>query len=54
MSAKFTEPEMEAELAYRITERLGMLCGTATPTPEQLEIAQAEADTWETDWRLGV
>jgi len=41
-------PWTDAELAYewqvRFTERLGILCGTDTPTPEQELIARTEAD----------
>jgi len=41
-------PWTEAELAYewRVTyeTRLGILCGIATPTPEQEQIARTEAD----------
>lgn len=34
---------LSAEAAYRYYERLGLLCGTADPTPEQLRIALLEA-----------
>ncbi len=39
--------EIAQERAYRITERLGILCGKNEPTPEQRAIAKAEADAWE-------
>jgi hypothetical protein len=32
------------EWNYRVTERLGIMCGTDEPTPEQLTLAQEEAD----------
>ena len=32
------------EWNYRVTERLGILCGADEPTPEQLALAQEEAD----------
>jgi hypothetical protein len=42
----FTKSELEAEHRYRVQERLGILCGSAEPTPEQLAIATMEADEW--------
>lgn len=41
---KITEEELDIEHAYRVSERLGILCGAGEPTPEQLEIAEREAD----------
>lgn len=38
-----TPTGLSEEAAYRYHERLGILCGTAEPTPEQLRIAQLEA-----------
>lgn len=35
---------IELEFAYRVQERLGILCGTDDPTVEQLELATREAD----------
>ena len=34
----------EREWDYRYTERLGILCGAAEPTPAQKRIARQEAD----------
>ena len=34
---------LSPEATYRYHERLGILCGTADPTPEQLRIALLEA-----------
>lgn len=39
-----TESELTNEHEYLVTERLGIMCGEASPTPEQLEIALEEAD----------
>jgi len=44
MNTPRTEDQLAAEHAYRMTERLGILCGSATPTPEQEALARAEAD----------
>lgn len=41
-----TTHELQAEIQYRIEERLGILCGIETPTLEQLEIANEEAHNW--------
>jgi hypothetical protein len=41
-----TPEEIERERKYRITERLGVLCGIEDPTPEQIAMATAEADEW--------
>jgi len=39
-----TAPEnLSAEATYRFYERLGILCGNAVATPEQLRIAHLEA-----------
>lgn len=42
-----TPAEIRIEREYRTQERLGLLCGSATPTPEQMAIAVREADEWE-------
>jgi hypothetical protein len=42
-----TPGEISAEREYRMAERLGIMCGDSTPTPEQLAIAHQEADEWE-------
>jgi len=39
-----TYTELQAEWEYRRQERLGLLCGTDTPTPEQELVARTEAD----------
>lgn len=41
-----TPTELLTEHEYRFQERLGILCGSATPTPEQIAIARSEADAW--------
>lgn len=41
--------ELHKEYTYRVSERLGVLCGSDDPTPEQLSIAQFEADQWLTE-----
>jgi hypothetical protein len=38
-----TPTGLSEEAAYRYHERLGILCGTSEPTPEQLRIAKLEA-----------
>ena len=38
---------LQPEARYRYEERLGMLCGTGMPTPEQRRIAWLEAKEWE-------
>lgn len=39
----WTSQELDAEYAYRLAERLGMIAGTDTPTDEQYELAATEA-----------
>lgn len=39
-----TEPELQAEWLYLYTERLGILCADAKPTPEQSAMAAQEAN----------
>jgi len=46
-----TERELQAEKAYRVNERLGILCGSLKPTAEQFALARKEADEWEADYR---
>lgn len=46
-----TPDQIKAEKAYRIEERLGMLCGAGKPTPEQMRIAVEEAQQWERDYK---
>lgn len=36
--------KLREEWKYRYEERLGILCGSAEPTPEQILIAKEEAD----------
>lgn len=38
--------ERQREWEYLVTERLGILCGADTPTPEQIALARSEADAW--------
>lgn len=37
-------PDEQKEWDYIKTERLGFLCGTEKPSPEQVEIAEDEAN----------
>ena len=46
-----TEDLIEREKAYRIQERLGILCGPNAPTSEQRQIAEREAYDWELEYR---
>jgi hypothetical protein len=39
-----TEDELKSEWRYRYEERLGILCGSDKPTPEQIKMASDEAD----------
>lgn len=41
-----TDQELQAEADYRFNERIGILCGDAEPTPEQIAIAQDDAVNW--------
>lgn len=36
-------PEIQSEFNYRVTERLGILCGAAESTPAQKALAEKEA-----------
>jgi len=47
-----TRKQIETEHAYRIQERLGILCGSNEPTPEQLTLATREAEIWESRFLL--
>lgn len=38
--------EEQREWAYLKEERLGILCADHRPTPEQVAIAEAEANQW--------
>ena len=40
----WTKDELAAEWRVIYETRLGILCGSATPTPEQEALARAEAD----------
>lgn len=42
-----TPEEIETERAYRVSERLAILCEDRPSTREQREIARKEADAWE-------
>lgn len=46
-STDVTDSEIEAEKEYRFQERLGILCGDAEATREQMEIAHNESNDWE-------
>lgn len=39
-----TAEELQEEWDYRYHERIGIMCGTAEPTPEQEQLARQEAD----------
>jgi len=39
-----TEQELAEEHGYRVTERLGIMCGDRNPTKAQVELAIKEAD----------
>ena len=39
-----TTTELEQEHDYRVSERLGIMCGTDEPTESQKQIAEKEAD----------
>lgn len=43
---KLTPDEIRREWMVVKETRLGNLCGAGEPTPEQLAIAEAEADEW--------
>lgn len=44
---KWTTRQIATEKAYRRDERLGHLCGSSVPTPEQQAQAELEAELWE-------
>lgn len=46
-------PSIVAEAKYRMTERLGILCGSDEPTPAQLKIAEGEYFATVARWRRG-
>ncbi len=47
MAELWSRAQVKAEREYRFQERLGMLCGSDTPTLEQVELAGAELREWE-------
>lgn len=47
---RLSEQEIAREIAYRITERLGILHDGNTPTEEQIQIANKEAEDWRTNY----
>ena len=51
---KMSLKELQAEWQYRLDERLGILCGSNTPTPEQMKIATDEADQWLKDYEVSL
>ena len=46
-----TAHEISIEKAYRVNERLGILCGDSKPTAEDFALARREADQWEASYR---
>lgn len=46
MKEKWTCEEADIEVAYRRSEREGILCDGADPTPEQKKVAREEALAW--------
>lgn len=44
LNMTLSDNDLFREWHYRYEERLGILCGTAEPTPEQDKIASDEAD----------
>jgi hypothetical protein len=46
MTQPLSLSQLQAEYDYRVSERLGILCGTSVPTDAQLAIATSEADQW--------
>ena len=47
-----TPAEIKTEMAYRVQERLGILCGADTPTDAQKRLAEAEANEWRESYEL--
>jgi len=43
MNNPMTPTELQAEYDYRVTERIGIMCGTDDPTPGQRAEAEREA-----------
>ena len=39
-----TSAELQSEHDYRVNERLGILCGSDSPTPQQLDMSTRDAD----------
>lgn len=48
---EMTPSEINTEFKYRVSERLGMLCGAAIPTEEQQRLAEIEAHAWVLQWK---
>ncbi len=49
---KWTQAELKREFDHLVETRLGVLCGTADPTPEQQKIADDEAAATARNWNL--
>ena len=47
-----TIQEIKTEMAYRVQERLGILCGADTPTAAQKRLAEQEANEWRESYEL--
>ena len=46
---RYTEHQVQVEMAYRFQERLGQLCENRVPTKEETAEASDEAEAW-ADW----
>lgn len=53
MSKTLTPSEMKKEHAYRLEERIAILCGANQPTDEQIALATKEADDWMNEVQMG-
>lgn len=54
MTTTYTEIDLECERRLVYETRLGILCGSAEPTPAQISIATQEADGVVRRLRAGV
>lgn len=46
MTHDYTPEEIESEWRYRYHERIGICCGTRTPTEAEKRLAEKEANEW--------
>ena len=44
MRRTYSDSDLECERRYRVAERLAILCGSALPTPTELDMANKEAN----------